>query len=70
VTQTGIIPASPQATATLSELDHESTKVGIALKLMYINLIKALHSFLVCGAISYDEYQVELDRILVQMLAL
>ena len=46
--QTGIIPASPKATATLAELDHdhESAKVAIALKLMYINLIKELHSLL------------------------
>ena len=70
--QTGIIPSSPKATVTLAELDHdhESAKVAIALKLMYINLIKELHSLLVCGAISHDEYQVQLDHILGQMLAL
>ena len=70
--QTGIIPASPKATATLAELDHyhESAKVAIALNHMYINLIKELHALLMCGAISRTEYQAQLDIILGQMAAL
>ena len=66
--QTGIIPASPKATAELDH-DHESAKVAIALNLMYINLIKELHALLMCGAISHTEYQAH-HIILGQMAAL
>lgn len=48
----------------------QCAKEAIALKLLYIRLIKELHSLLVCGALSRTEYQTQLDIILGQMATL
>lgn len=57
------------ARATATSLRTQAAE-AIALKLEYIHLIRELHSLVVCGALSQDQYQTQLDVILGQMLAL